>query len=318
MSRLIPPTADRIASQLRLFIEPGQVAELRALDVGGPYRTFAGWFEYDHLRDMARHAIALSREASGVYFTPNPVDPAILARKPNTTSNVPSKKSPQHFNLTTDRDVLCRRFLIVDLDPVRIEPASPNVFGAKPIAPESPRIPRDSQYRVPIAQHLQKQPSTAEEIRIAQAFSELVSHELQAKGWAPPITMLSGNGIHLIFRLSSPLPYLPPELDPLCQLLKALSTKFTNPDWIVLDTNTYNATRMLKVPGTWSRKGEQSPCRPYRRAEIIEVPDGWSPTQPPESARSDGRTDAGQFPAGTGRNDAKSHPGLAAGPGLAG
>jgi hypothetical protein len=279
------PTPDTVAAGLRIFIRPGQVTELRALHVGGPWRTFAGFFHYDHLRDMARHALALSREAAGVYFIPNPIDPALLARRPNTCSNVPPKKSPQRIELTTDRDVIERRYLIVDFDPVRFQKSDPASD------PESKPI-RPGHYRTALPPAEQKQPATCEEIRLAQGIAEQLTGELVHQGWSAPVVMMSGNGIHLVFRLSSPVPYFPAEIDPLAELLRGLAHRYTCPGFLTLDTNTYTASRMLKVPGTMVRKGEtESPGRPWRRAEIIEVPNGWDSECTTANASTDAHAD---------------------------
>jgi len=60
--------AARLAEQYRLLIAPGQVVELRALDVrrnGGRPHTEAGFFDSDHLADMAQAALQVSRCAKG-------------------------------------------------------------------------------------------------------------------------------------------------------------------------------------------------------------------------------------------------------------
>ena len=82
-------TPAEVAEQLALFVAPTAVTELRALHVGERGRTFAGWFEGTRLHEMARQALALSRQAAGVYFVPNPIDPAIAAKRLNTVLNVP-------------------------------------------------------------------------------------------------------------------------------------------------------------------------------------------------------------------------------------
>jgi len=107
-------TPAEVAEQLALFVHPSQTTELRALHVGERGRTFAGWFRGDRLHEMARQALALSRQAAGVYFIPNPIDPAVAQKRLDTVLNV-----PRGFSLTTDADILERRFLIVDLDPKR-------------------------------------------------------------------------------------------------------------------------------------------------------------------------------------------------------
>src|SRR5262245_4841673 len=79
-------TAGQVADWLRLFIEPGQVTQLRALKVKqgwGGKRTIAGYFDYAHLDQMAEAALELEQAARGVYFVFNPLDPSILARCAN-------------------------------------------------------------------------------------------------------------------------------------------------------------------------------------------------------------------------------------------
>ena len=99
---------ERISQYLALFIQPTQVTELRAFGD----QIYAGWFDGAHLGDMARAAVELERKGTrGIYFLPNPVKPELLARSPNRIS-VAGKT-------TTDADILARRWLLVDVDPVR-------------------------------------------------------------------------------------------------------------------------------------------------------------------------------------------------------
>jgi hypothetical protein len=80
----VEPTA--VADGLRLFFDPGEVTELRALGVKrGPGKPHieAGFYDHDHLQDMAAAALKLESIAKGVYFTLNPLKPAILSRRRN-------------------------------------------------------------------------------------------------------------------------------------------------------------------------------------------------------------------------------------------
>ena len=67
------------------LFDADQVVELRAIGVTGGYgRSFisAGFFHPDHRVQMAEAALSGStKNAQGVYFTLNPVDPALLARR---------------------------------------------------------------------------------------------------------------------------------------------------------------------------------------------------------------------------------------------
>ncbi len=240
-------TAADVATHLAHFIHPDQVTELRALHVGGRGRTFSGWFTGRNLDDMARHALALSRQAAGVYFTPNPVDPALLARRPNRVLDV-----HKGFALTHDSDILERRYLIVDADPRRV--------GAN-----------------------QDQPTTARELAfVSWATKRYVRPFVKSEGFGEPIVMCSGNGIHLVYRLSHAMVGGTDATRSLiASFLAVLSDRFSCFGYQI-DPNTFNACRMLKVPGTTVRKGDSTPLRPYRSAKLLEVPDGWlAPAEPP-------------------------------------
>ena len=103
-----------ILRALKLIIPPGQVTELRALeatttDYARP-RTIFGYFD-----DAAKLAAGVRgiATAKGIYFTPNPVNPALLARACNRL------KDAGKGDTTSDRDIIRRRWLLVDCDPVR-------------------------------------------------------------------------------------------------------------------------------------------------------------------------------------------------------
>ena len=56
--------------------------ELRApeVDFGNGFKaTVSGFYDSDHLLDMAIEAVNLTEAAPGVYFTLNPLDPELLA-----------------------------------------------------------------------------------------------------------------------------------------------------------------------------------------------------------------------------------------------
>ena len=110
----------QVADWLRLLVEPGQVVELRALDVVTPsYRrphVVSGFYDHTHLEDMASEALKLSDGAKGVYMTLNPLNPDLLARRYNRTDDAKD-------DTAADKDVTARRLLLIDIDPQR-SPAS--------------------------------------------------------------------------------------------------------------------------------------------------------------------------------------------------
>lgn len=76
--------------------------------------TVGGYFDFDHLEDMAEEALSLSGAARGVYFTLNPLNRDLLARCCNRTTIFGKGDS------ASDDHVLHRRWLFVDLDPYRV------------------------------------------------------------------------------------------------------------------------------------------------------------------------------------------------------
>ncbi len=97
-----------IAEALRVILEPGQVTELRALNAvtRGDRRPHveSGYFDApDKLAEAAAEIV----EASGIYFLPNPVSHALLARAVNRTRN------PGRNPTTADHDVTARRWLLL-------------------------------------------------------------------------------------------------------------------------------------------------------------------------------------------------------------
>ena len=104
------PDIEEIRKGLELFVEPGSVHELRALDVAtgnGWTATFSGYF--DNLELMAKAAAQQTRHAAGVYMTLNPVAPELLARCANRTKSAK--------DTTKDHEILRRHWLFVDIDP---------------------------------------------------------------------------------------------------------------------------------------------------------------------------------------------------------
>lgn len=218
---------ERISQYLALFIQPTQVTELRAFGD----QIYAGWFDGAHLPEMARAAVELERKGTrGIYFLPNPVKPELLARSPNRIS-VAGKT-------TTDADILARRWLLVDVDPVR--PADTSASEA------------ERQHAWQVASHVQS--------------------ALGAAGFTCPIIGSSGNGWHLSYSVDCE--NVAQTRDQFRAILQGLDRRCSNQHARV-DVKTYNAARIWKLYGTTSRKGDHSDERPHRLSWIVE--DGEKP-----------------------------------------
>jgi len=99
---------NQIHKSIALICGPGQVHELRVLKTRRA--TVRGYF--DDFEKLALAAAAMSGKAPAVYVTPNPVNPALLARGANRLVGYARET-------TSDPDILFRNWFLIDFDPVR-------------------------------------------------------------------------------------------------------------------------------------------------------------------------------------------------------
>jgi len=210
---------------MRLILAPGQITELRALNakLAGDYRpgTVSGYF--DDIDKLAAAAASI-RCASGVYFVPNIVNPALLARAHNRIRQV------QKESTTSDADIIARRWMLIDVDPMR--PAGIS--------------------------------STDSEHQAALAVAQQIADHLRGEGWTDPLMGDSGNGGHLLYRID--LPTADGSIVQRC--LAALASQFNTPT-VKVDTDVFNPARIWKLYGTVACKGDSTPERPHRLARIL-------------------------------------------------
>ena len=95
---------------------------------------------------------------------------------------------------------------------------------------------------------------------------------LLSHGWPEPIVSDSGNGAHLIFPIDLPNDDAANRI--VQDVLKALAARFDD-ETIKIDQGVFNAARILKLPGTWARKGDDLPARPHRRSRLIDFPEAF-------------------------------------------
>ena len=151
------PTPDKAAilGALAVLFTSDDVIELRSFQKGKK-RTDAGYFDAGHWSQLAEQAVRLSASGAAVYITLNPVDPQLLSRYSNRIEAYASVT-------TNDKQVVCRRWLLIDIDPTR-----PSGTSATDVQFEAAR-------------------DKVQEIR--QYLSELQ--------WPAPVVAQSGNGYHL-------------------------------------------------------------------------------------------------------------------------
>jgi hypothetical protein len=105
--------------------------------------------------------------------------------------------------------------------------------------------------------------STEAEKQSARDQAEGVRAYLKTRGWPAPMVADSSNGWHVNYRIDLPneanaTALVKGVLDHLKQLFP------------MVDNSVYNASRICKLYGSWSRKGPHSDERPHRRSAVIE------------------------------------------------
>lgn len=223
-----------------LFFAPGEVVEIRALGLRGSNPAWEGWVGgsgtvcgyFDNAADFGRAAASLAPLSGAVYFTPNPCQPALLARAANRLV-AEEKKRPT----TSDHTIAAIRWLLIDLDPKRpagISSSNDELAAAKEVARE-------------LTQYLE---------------AEL--------GWPLGIRALSGNGYHLCYRLPDLVngPEVSGRDGLVHRALQALAAR-CNTEQVQVDLVVYNAARIWKLYGTWARKGDHTDDRPHRRSGLF-------------------------------------------------
>ncbi|MGO9056946.1 MAG: phage/plasmid primase, P4 family [Candidatus Binataceae bacterium] len=225
---LIKPDVDEIQRALNLLCPENGIIEIRGLNVGKYKQTHSGYYDRAHLQDAAKDAARLSSFASGVYTPINVINPDLLARAANRIEEKPR-------STTSDKDIVRRCKLLVDLDPERPTDVS----------------------------------STDIEKEAARERSEAVRDYLADRGWVAPVVADSGNGYHLLYPID--LPNGGASLKLIEAVLKVLALQFGD-DKVIVDIKVGNASRICKLYGTVSRKGDSTPDRPHRLSRILEDP----------------------------------------------
>jgi hypothetical protein len=212
-----------IRRAIQVLSEPGDVVELRAFKA----RTIASGY-FDEHEKLVEQAARLDRLGYAVYVTLNSVEPALLARAQNRTRTYPKAT-------TSDRDILHRRWLPLDFDPVRPADVS----------------------------------ATDEEKKAALWRAREVRSYLREQGWPHPILGDSGNGYHLLYRVD--LSNDRESLELVREVMEALAFRFSD-EVLSIDTTTCNAARIWKLYGTTARKGDDTEERPHRVSRLLQIP----------------------------------------------
>lgn len=137
---------------------------------------------------------------------------------------------------TSDGEIKAYRWLFIDLDPVRPTGIS----------------------------------SSDAELEEAKKLMLTVLQYMKELGFPEPVTAMSGNGYHLLYRINVVNDLPGRTLIEKC--LKNLSAMFDT-DKVKIDTTNSNPSRICKLHGTLAQKGRNTKERPHRMSGIIHVPE---------------------------------------------
>ena len=205
------------------LIESGVFTEVRILNT--KQGTLSGY--YNDVDKLIEHIQRYDGNYN-IYITMNALSEGIEARGKNHLKSYAK-------NTTSDKEIRCRRWILIDLDPER--PAGIS--------------------------------STEQELKLSEELGRKIQGYLTDCGFPEPVTALSGNGFHLLYPVELPNT---PEMTSLAKgFLGALDSRFST-EQVKVDTTTYNAARITKLYGTVSCKGDSTEERPHRRSKILYAP----------------------------------------------
>ena len=231
---------EEIKKALDIFTEPGQVVELRPLEVkdGRFKNTYSGYF--DDMGKLAIDAQIKSGRALGVYITLNPVNPDLLARAYNRIEQ--AKKGDS----TGDSQIVWLRWFPVDTDPDRVSGIS----------------------------------ATDQELENGLKRRNQIREFLANLWGKDGVVAISGNGGHLLYRIDLENTTDNVELIQKCLLAldylfgdKREEKNTPLPGGVKVDTSVFNPARIWKLYGTLACKGDNTPSRPHRMARIESIPE---------------------------------------------
>lgn len=176
-------------------------------------------------------AIKPYTDTHNVYFTLNKIDPACYGREQR------DRVLQRVKNTTSDAEIVCRDWVLVDLDAKRLSGVC----------------------------------STKEEAIKAYEKGQEVYKYLMDNGFYEPIVVFSSSGVHLYLRCA--LLNNEENTKLVKRFLNALSMLFSDEN-VDCDTSVFNAARISRLPGSYSCKGANNdPTRPQRMCRFLKVPD---------------------------------------------
>ena len=217
------------------LLHPEGVYEIRIISTPS---SKGGTFRRNASGYFSRHDVAAKEVTKWARMEPPGIYCTLNPVNPSLLARSVNKIQFNPKHTTTDADILRRRWLLIDIDPKR-----PSGMSA-----------------------------TDTEKQKAIETGRAIRQWLSSRGWPDPIRMMSGNGCYAIYRIDLPNDEQATEL--LRSFLHALAERF-NSDTADVDRSVYNASRILKIGGTWARKGDNLvgfdgiEDRPHRQSYFV-------------------------------------------------
>ena len=204
-----------VSNFLDIIHTPGSAYEIVALKCpdkrGGTFTsTHSGYF-CDTIAAVSETSRLEQLSPPGIYVTFNPVQPDLLARSLNFCKSKAASR-------TNDTEIVSRRWIFVDIDPVRSKDIS----------------------------------STDFELQTALELAGSIKLDLLDEGFPEPLLCMSGNGAYLLYRVD--LPNDDDTTNLVKRFLAVLAKRYDN-DRVTIDPSACNAARICKLIGTTARKG---------------------------------------------------------------
>lgn len=208
-----------------LFIGNGGFTEVR---ICGKFQ-YSGYFKsFDNLCKQLEPYTEMDDEQ--IYFVMNEISSDCYAR-PQCEKFVKSPKAT-----TKDDEIITRKFLLCDFDPIRL----PNIS------------------------------SSPEQFEFAHKKAQDVYRYLKNDcGFEDMVVAISGSGWHLLIPVNIPCNE---ETDKIVKDFYAyMGNKFTD-DKVEYDVKVYNRSRITKLYSVISKKGANLPSNPWRQSKIVYIP----------------------------------------------
>jgi len=209
----------------RVFVGDGNMVEVRIL---GKFQ-YSGYFKsLDNLIKEIEPYAEMDNEQ--IYFTLNEINADCYGRQ-QCEKMVKSPKTT-----TTDTDVVRRKTVLIDFDPIRTTGVN----------------------------------ASEAEFELAHKKAQAVFKYLREQGFSDPVIAVSGNGWHLQYFIED-CPNNDDNTKTIKRFLQSLSNMYSD-DKVDIDEKVFNAGRICKLYGTMAKKGANIPERPWRMSKLVYVP----------------------------------------------